>query len=246
MTYLRVFEQDEHGRIPIIGCMVFIILTFIPIELMNIFACRPLQKSWDLEIDEAGCLDSDGLFYSTAAINIVTYIWIFASVLPRVLSLRLPRGQKIALVAVVASGGLVIIACMLRLIRVSVVLAHIYEDFSWNSYDIFIWSTLEANMAIFCASAPLIRPLLRKFFPKLGLVETSNSEVPMKTPKRDSDLHSQTEKTETHASSMAEVSLRGFLEPLSAAAQQQQLPLHQEQQLMQGLKRLEEGQKNSV
>jgi hypothetical protein len=40
----------------------------------------------------------------------------------------------------------------------------------WNylgaAYDIDIWASVEVNVGLVCASAPALKPLIRKFFPK--------------------------------------------------------------------------------
>jgi len=40
-------------------------------------------------------------------------------------------------------------------------------DISWDSYDITIWSSVEVNTGLFCASAAAIKPFVRKIFPSL-------------------------------------------------------------------------------
>ena len=50
--------------------------------------------------------------------NIVSDVALIAFMVPRFLPLHLPRGQKISLIAIVALGFLVIIAAIVRLIRV--------------------------------------------------------------------------------------------------------------------------------
>ena len=37
-------------------------------------------------------------------------------------------------------------------------------DISWHGYSVWIWTCIECDLAIICASVPCLRPLSKKFF----------------------------------------------------------------------------------
>lgn len=58
-----------------------------------------------------------------------------------------------------------IVAAIVRLVRILQITDS--EDIPYDSYDICIWTAVEINTALFCASAPAIKPLLRQVVPGL-------------------------------------------------------------------------------
>lgn len=43
-----------------------------------------------------------------------------------------------------------------------------------DGYQIWLWILIEVNTAVLCASIPTLRPLLRRYFPKLGFRNSSS------------------------------------------------------------------------
>lgn len=67
--------------------------------------------------------------------------------------------------AILCLGVFVIAAAMIRVIDLT---ATLYAaDTTWDFYYFAVWTALEVNIGLICASAPAIRPLLLKFFPHL-------------------------------------------------------------------------------
>lgn len=90
--------------------------------------------------------------------------------LPKILTLKTIPRQKYALVAMTSMSGVPVIASMIRCVRISQILES--TDPSWRAYDSSIWSAVDANVSILCASAPALKPLLRKIMP--GLMGSSH------------------------------------------------------------------------
>lgn len=78
--------------------------------------------------------------------------------------------QKIPLVGVVSLGILVIVSSILRCMRTIAFNAN--SDLTWGAFDVTTFTSIEMCTALFCASAPTIRPLIRLIIP--GLMSTSN------------------------------------------------------------------------
>ena len=136
--YLRVF-QDSRSKLFIRLTIAFLVVTEIPLLLLVLLACIPIQGSWDLK--PAKCMDFSVSAYITAAFHITTDIMLIAFVIPRVgkqqvplsssfiysrdslmifntVALQMNRRQKGALLAVVSLGILVIVASIIRCVLI--------------------------------------------------------------------------------------------------------------------------------
>ena len=51
------------------------------------------------------------------------------------------------------------------------VLTHLSPGFGYN---IWIWTVVEINLAVICASIPTLRPFVRRYLPSLGFKRSSN------------------------------------------------------------------------
>lgn len=53
----------------------------------------------------------------------------------------------------------------------------------WDDVSVTIWTSIEVNTGLFCASAPAIKPLLRKIAPRLlSFTEYDSNEGPTRRP----------------------------------------------------------------
>jgi hypothetical protein len=84
--------------------------------------------------------------------------------------LNIGHRQRNILIGVMGMGVLVIIAGIVRLLRIIAQLNHAYDpsyDLPFASYDVVIWSSVEVNTGLVCAAAPATRPLVRLLLPSL-------------------------------------------------------------------------------
>ncbi|KAF2146907.1 uncharacterized protein K452DRAFT_283107 [Aplosporella prunicola CBS 121167] len=164
LFYLRVFA-NRTSRYLSIACIVFVCLYTIPIECLNIFQCQPIDAAYDpVKIATAKCIDTMPGFYISAGCSIFVDIWLIVQVVPMILPLQVPRRQKIALIFVVSLGWIIIVASIVRLVRLSRALKS--SDKNWDSYDASIWTAIECNIGLICVSAPATKPLLQKMAPE--------------------------------------------------------------------------------
>ncbi|KAK2730127.1 integral membrane protein [Colletotrichum kahawae] len=153
----------------------------------SIFMCVPVQAFWG---DGTGrCMDRLAFWFSNAALNIATDIIIVAIPIPLIRTLQISRKQKIALIMVFAVGGFVCITSIIRLRSLYEI--SISPDTSRDGVHIATWSGIEINVAIICASAPALKPLIAKAFPKL-LASTQRSNM------RSGQLYGRTTVGESH------------------------------------------------
>lgn len=77
----------------------------------------------------------------------------------------MPRRQKIGLIAVLSLSLLIIVAAIVRAVRVVQEIESTVGAIPYESYDITIWTSVEINTALFCAAAPSLKPLIQKMIP---------------------------------------------------------------------------------
>lgn len=76
----------------------------IAIIFALVFACNPVEKAWDSTITTGSCINRSGLYIATAVTNIVTDFALIILPIPLVVSLQMPKVQKIYLVLIFAIG----------------------------------------------------------------------------------------------------------------------------------------------
>ncbi|TVY33800.1 hypothetical protein LSUB1_G006802 [Lachnellula subtilissima] len=136
--------------------MAFASCYTVALFLVTVFGCIPTSDIWNL-YPTGRCTGAHGrlvVIYASGTLNISTNILLLIFAIPKIYS------PVIGHVSI-----MVIIAAILRMV-LSAKTQH-SKDFSWDGIDIAVWTGVEVNAGLFCASAPAIKPLLRKFAPSL-------------------------------------------------------------------------------
>ncbi|KAL1969320.1 hypothetical protein VTN77DRAFT_9512 [Rasamsonia byssochlamydoides] len=126
--------------------------------------CIPVAKFWNDSLP-GYCLDKEGLWFSNSAMHILSDIIILLLPMPVLKSLQLPTRQKVALMGVFALGGFVTVTTIIRLKFLLVISES--SDPTYDNVGAAMWSAIECNVAIICASLPTIKPLISKIFPRI-------------------------------------------------------------------------------
>ncbi|KAL7772455.1 hypothetical protein CFE70_002414 [Pyrenophora teres f. teres 0-1] len=100
-------------------------------------------------------------------INTITDLMIAALPVRRIYKLQIVRKQKIVLIVILSLGWIVCIVSILR-IHSMIVLAHNYRDAMYYSAPPIYWAAIEMNLAISCACAPALKPLVVHLIPAFG------------------------------------------------------------------------------
>ncbi|KAI1473313.1 hypothetical protein K445DRAFT_321990 [Daldinia sp. EC12] len=120
--------------------------------------CRPLEKAWDLSRYVPGsCIDTTAFFYFTSIFGIILDLWILMIPLPTLKHLQISKRSRHVLYGIFGVGGLATAFSCARLYSI-----HTYTlaaDPFRDSILVNVWSMVEVNVAIWCASAPALKPL---------------------------------------------------------------------------------------
>lgn len=163
VQYFRVFT----GRVIRILCFALLAVT-LPAACWGIFGgtflCSPTAKLWKPQLP-GHCMDAQVYWVSVAGTDIGLDFLTLLLPLPAITKLHLPRKQKISLVLVFLLGFSVCLFSVARLATVTATAArgHFVASGVWA----IIWSPIEANVGIICASLLALKPLMDLLFPKL-------------------------------------------------------------------------------
>ncbi|EOD50841.1 putative pth11-like integral membrane protein [Neofusicoccum parvum UCRNP2] len=171
LQYLRIFATKRMQR----ACYVILVLnSMFAIEtvIISVFDCTPIPFFWDKTIPNGHCVDFGAMWFSHASVNIVFDLVLVILPMPVINSLNLPRKQKIALMGIFALGTFASVTSMLRL--QSIYNVSYSTDITYDNVGAALWSAVEINTAIICASLPTFKAVVNRIFPRL-LATTQNS-----------------------------------------------------------------------
>ncbi|TGO27937.1 hypothetical protein BPAE_0034g00160 [Botrytis paeoniae] len=178
LVYSRIF-QDRLSRTIVYSLLAFQIVSTIPLTLIVVFQCDPIVSQWDFSVEQVRCIDPLPGIITFTTCSVFSDAALILFVVPRVLPLKINKRQKATLVAIVSFGILVIIASVIRFIRSKPIFSE--RDYTWDLWEITTWSSIELNTALFCVSAPCLRPLVRKMVPDItwlkSVATTSRSQT---------------------------------------------------------------------
>jgi hypothetical protein len=181
--YLRVFPARREKLLSW-GTIIFIFLAITPILIADILQCNPATGA-SFFTDSMMCLQPTPVLVASTVVHTILDGWLIIMVIPVVVTLQIPRRQKIALIGVLSLGVLVIIASAARIS--SLLNDDTNTDFTWVTADFDIWTVLEVSIGIICACAPAIRPLIQKAFPKLLATVLSGNRTMRTAVEREMD-----------------------------------------------------------
>ncbi|KAK2042027.1 hypothetical protein LZ31DRAFT_624758 [Colletotrichum somersetense] len=121
--------------------------------------CLPAWHYWDLFVGNRNCLDEWPLLAAQSISTVATDVIVYLIPIPTLCRLRLPAAQRLVLIFLFSLGILVVVAGVMRIYWIHYVEKETY-DVTWVGVDLWIWTTLEANLAVVCGCVPVLRRLL--------------------------------------------------------------------------------------
>ncbi|KAI1080886.1 hypothetical protein F5B20DRAFT_537775 [Whalleya microplaca] len=154
--FYRSLSPQKWWKWSIASIIAFIIGYNISIFFALLFACTPVQKSWDVTITTGYCVDRSSIYVSQVAFGTVTDVLLFSIPIPMVLQLRISGAQKVGLLAIFAFGLVTVITGIVRIIML------LLPDFTsidqtWVVPPPIIVSIAEINLLVACATFPTLK-----------------------------------------------------------------------------------------
>ncbi|KAI0538548.1 hypothetical protein GGR58DRAFT_467673 [Xylaria digitata] len=141
------------------GTNVLIVTFYVVCIATTLGQCTPLEKAWDVtRILPGECINTTIFFYFTSGFNILTDVWILLLPIPTLRSLKISRHSRYVLYGIFGIGSFATAMSCVRLYSI-----HIYtlaEDPFKDGVLVNLWSMVEVNIAIICASIPALKPLV--------------------------------------------------------------------------------------
>ncbi|KAF1813867.1 hypothetical protein P152DRAFT_382571, partial [Eremomyces bilateralis CBS 781.70] len=128
--------------------------------------CVPIAKYWSMDI-EGTCMSFNVYWLTSAGVNLLADLIIWILPMPVVKQLQLPKRQMNTVLVIFGLGGTV---CVVATLRLTLVQAFSGRKEGTNAgVAAVVWSAVEANVGIICASLISLKPLVQRFFPRLLL-----------------------------------------------------------------------------
>ncbi|KAF2036388.1 hypothetical protein EK21DRAFT_106490 [Setomelanomma holmii] len=154
--------------------------------LAVVFICKPVEYQWNLTIAGGKCGDQIKLFQSIITTNILTDVVIMVLPIYTVWHLSMRKTEKVAVTACFLIGILCIIAAILRLYYVTNV--DIRGDLTATMPITVFLAAFEPNLAVLCASIPMLRPCYTRYRQRQASKYSSNSSSGMSGEGKNSNI----------------------------------------------------------
>ncbi|POR37500.1 Uncharacterized protein TPAR_02288 [Tolypocladium paradoxum] len=162
--YLRVSPGQAFRRA--VHALVALVCAYtLAYVLVMVFRCRPVAAGWDLSVKGGQCIGHLAPMMVLSVANIALDVVVLCLPIPVVAPLQMPLRQKVTLTLLFATGGFVVAAAIKRAVIMGPLLAS--PDYTWHLSQQFIWSFVEINAGIVCASLAALRPLFMRYIPFL-------------------------------------------------------------------------------
>ncbi|KAI9151612.1 hypothetical protein HJFPF1_08819 [Paramyrothecium foliicola] len=165
LFYLRIFPAKA-AQVAVWSAFAFTISYSLVSVLVNIFACDPIKASWDFEAAAtAKCINRPVFYFAQAGLGIFADVITVVIPIPWLKTLKLPTRQKVGVAIMLTMGAFVCIVSGVRLQSLNKLLND--PDLTTNTVMALMWCVLELNLSIIGGSIPTVKPLLKKFLPRL-------------------------------------------------------------------------------
>ncbi|GJC87858.1 hypothetical protein ColLi_10696 [Colletotrichum liriopes] len=167
---LRLGGQKQGVRLAIHGLNVFNACHAVAIFFAALFQCLPIEANWDFFLRA----DSNTKCISNSFHVIASCLAIFSDILALALpfwiflGLKMPMAAKVAVIGVFLMGIVVTGVAIIRVVQIYKLFFVPSPPGTDNYHEIGLTtSSIEVNLAIFSACVPALRPLFRRWMPKL-------------------------------------------------------------------------------
>jgi len=167
---LRMTRSGSRWIVTSVWCTtVFVSLTTVIFFILPLSECRPFSAFWHqvnykwvLADVKYSCLDEGARVLAAGVIAVIQDVMVATLPLSTVWGLQLPVHQKMMVTAIFGGGYL---SCACGIMRVVYSYNTFYEtyDVTWAAPHLFLWTNLELQVALICASIPALKVFFKHF-----------------------------------------------------------------------------------
>ncbi|SMY24383.1 unnamed protein product [Zymoseptoria tritici ST99CH_1A5] len=144
------------------GGMFFVIGLGIAFTCIGIWLCSPVQAYWVFPpIAGSKCMDEGTTTLTIGIFNCLADLTTTLLPIPLVMRLKMPLKQRIEVCFLLGLGFVVTIAGIVRTYFIWKSLIDSW-DTTWYSYPLWIAAAIEIDVAVICACAPALKPLIHQ------------------------------------------------------------------------------------
>ncbi|KAK8038329.1 hypothetical protein PG994_015096 [Apiospora phragmitis] len=114
----RVFGTFRATRISAWVIIIFMLCYYIPVFIIKVQVCRPINAYWDLSIKGTDLVSQRYLFVADTVISTVSDIAVLLLPIPAILSLRMHMVKKLKIWCMLGLGGIATMASIVRMVIV--------------------------------------------------------------------------------------------------------------------------------
>ncbi|KAH8804749.1 integral membrane protein [Xylogone sp. PMI_703] len=156
--YLRLVSVEGFFRTSCKVTIYLLVLSVVQAEIVTLAQCIPFRKIYDSTGTVKGsCINTTAYYYFLAVFNVIMDIWILVLPIKTLTKIKRPRREKFILYVVFGAGIFSCISGIVRLYTVGMFTRS--KDPFYDAVPINIWSFVEINAGILCASVPAMKPL---------------------------------------------------------------------------------------
>ncbi|KAF3940593.1 hypothetical protein ABW19_dt0209220 [Dactylella cylindrospora] len=156
--------------------IVFVTLWGVGLMVPIILSCVPIELYWNtiFRTPDMKCLSPLAIRtiqYVQAGLNIFSDLLVLILPIPTIWHLQMPVRQKWSCAVIFTLWITATIAAVLRLWSTAKTIESV--DTTWYGYDLYVYIALEAHLAIVCACAPGIKPVIVRIWPTFDEMRSS-------------------------------------------------------------------------
>ncbi|KAH8898353.1 hypothetical protein GQ53DRAFT_837275 [Thozetella sp. PMI_491] len=161
LLYMRIFGTVTWFRRVCQFMITLLTLYALASCLTGLVQCNPIPKAWNSGLS-GSCINLMQFFIFNGAMALATDAIILLLPLPMIVNLQVPLLQKLALIPVFGLGIFVVVISAWRLY------ALVATPSADTTYDLMgtLWTIIEYNVGLVCASLPTVRVFLANLFPR--------------------------------------------------------------------------------
>lgn len=177
--YLRIFVTEAF-RLAAWICMGCALTYWLGSMLQIFLICQPFAKNWDTSL-EGHCASQNVAFSTIGAFNLVTDLLIMLLPVHFVRKLQMSPATKLGLYMIFCLGFLYVSILPIEkyllanknsisaitIIRIRVLTTVDFTDLPYSMIWAAFWSVAEPALAVTNSCIPMLRPVLKAFFPSL-------------------------------------------------------------------------------
>jgi hypothetical protein len=118
----RVFAAYERAAKAIHWFVVLLAVAYVPIQLIKIFVCVPIQSFWDPSVRPTRCLSQAKAFIFDLSLAILTDTIILIIPIVLIWNLSMPLTQRLKIAAMLSAGGVALGVTTFRMYLLSMYL----------------------------------------------------------------------------------------------------------------------------